>query len=79
MLTIDNGLIKNEMEGSMKVKVGNKIYDSKNEPVMVILSETEKVQIADMAKDNKCYCQYPDASYWTNNNYANIVQWMMIC
>ena len=32
----------------MKVKVGNKIYDGENEPVMVILSKGDKKNIANM-------------------------------
>ena len=32
----------------MKVKVGNKIYDGENEPVMVILSAKDKENISKM-------------------------------
>jgi len=60
----------------MKVKVGNKVYDGKKEPVMVILSEGEKKQIADMHPDATKYCVYPDTEKWTKNNYANIKAWM---
>jgi hypothetical protein len=59
----------------MKVKVGNKIYDGKKEPVMVILTEGEKKQIAEMGKAKK-YCVYPSTKYWTTDNYKNIKEWM---
>jgi hypothetical protein len=44
----------------MKVKVGDKIYDGKNEPVMVILSERDKKNIANMPPDATKYCVFPD-------------------
>lgn len=44
----------------MKVKVGNKIYDSKNEPIMIILEDYNKKHIRNMDKKAKKYCQFPD-------------------
>lgn len=44
----------------MKVKVGNKIYDGEREPVMVILTEADKKNIANMRPDATKYCQFPD-------------------
>ena len=43
----------------MKVKVRNKTYDSANEPVMVILSDADKLFIAKMSKDKHKYCAAP--------------------
>ena len=60
----------------MKVKVGNKIYDSNNEPVMVILSRGEKEQIANMHPDTTKYCVYPDTDEWTKDDHKAIKQWM---
>jgi len=60
----------------MKVKVGNKIYDVEEEPVMVILSNEEKEQIANMHPDNTKYCVYPKIDKWTANDYAKIIEWM---
>ena len=60
----------------MKVKVGNKIYDSNDEPVMVILSRREKEQIANMHPDTTKYCIYPDTDEWTKNDYKAMKQWM---
>jgi len=59
----------------MKVKVGNKVYDGENEPVMVILSEGEKDQIANMG-DCKKYCVYPSSEEWTANDFEKIKAWM---
>jgi hypothetical protein len=42
----------------MKVKIDNKIYDAKDQPIMVILNKGGKQQIADMHPDATKYCQY---------------------
>lgn len=44
----------------MKVKVGKQIYDSYEEPIMVILTESDKENIKNMAPDATKYCEYPD-------------------
>jgi len=45
----------------MKVKVGNKIYDPNDEPVMVILEDTDKENISSMLPECKKYCAFPDS------------------
>lgn len=59
----------------MKVKVGNKLYDGDQEPVMVILTEGEKKQISEMGEAKK-YCVYPDTKEWIKDNYKKIKAWM---
>ena len=44
----------------MKVKIGDKIYDGENEPVMVILTDEDKKNIAGMASAHDRYCVFPD-------------------
>ena len=44
----------------MKVKIGKKIYDSKEEPIMLILTDYNKKHISDMSPDNFKYCEYPE-------------------
>ena len=44
----------------MKVKVGGMIFDSKKQPVMIILSDNDKLNIRNMPKHLTKYCQYPD-------------------
>jgi hypothetical protein len=44
----------------MKIKVGNKIYDSEKEPVMVILTENDKINIANMLPCCDKYASYPE-------------------
>ena len=44
----------------MKVKIGNKIYDPNDEPILLILSDTDKENIANMAEEAHYYCVYPD-------------------
>jgi hypothetical protein len=44
----------------MKVKIGDKIYDSKNEPIMIILEDYNKEHISNMAKEATKYCEFPD-------------------
>ena len=43
----------------MKIKVGNKIYDGEDEPVLVILSDSDKENIANMLPTATKYCSYP--------------------
>ena len=62
----------------MKVKVGDKIHDSENEPVMVILSEQDKENIANMNPKANKYCVYPDGKEWEKNDYKKIKDWMKI-
>ena len=50
---------KNILKRTLKVKVGDKIYDSSKEPVMVILTNNDKYNIVHMPKDYKKYCCYP--------------------
>lgn len=44
----------------MRVKIGDKIYDSSDQAIMVILEEYNKEDIANMAKDARKYCEFPD-------------------
>ena len=43
----------------MKVKIGNKIYDSTEQPIMLIFSSEEKGHIASMLPDKMMYCSAP--------------------
>lgn len=47
----------------MKIKIGNKVYESKNQPIMVILTDQDKINIACMEETDFNYCQFnPDKS-----------------
>lgn len=60
----------------MKVKIGDKIYDGEKEPVMVILSQDEREQIANMRPETTKYCIYPSDEYWIENDFERIKSWM---
>jgi hypothetical protein len=60
----------------MKVKVGNKIYDGKQEPIMVILSNKDKENIENMHPDATKYCMYPTTDEWIKDDYKAIKEWM---
>jgi hypothetical protein len=60
----------------MKVKVGDKIYDGEKEPVMVILTDQDKKNIADMLPDAYRYCAYPGETQWIKDDYKAIREWM---
>jgi len=60
----------------MKIKIGNKIYDGNNEPVMIIISEKEKRQIVSMPSGKTKFCSYPDLKELKENNYKKIKEWM---
>jgi len=55
----------------MKVKVGNKTYDAKEVPIMIIFEDYNKEHISQMPKDAYRYCEYPD---WME--YKQIEEWM---
>jgi hypothetical protein len=44
----------------MKVKIGETIYDSVEQPIVVILSEADKRNIAGMSPTATKYCAGPD-------------------
>lgn len=44
----------------MKVKIGDKIYDGNDEPVMVILSKKDRENIEQMPDSSTKYCSYPE-------------------
>ena len=54
----------------MKVKIGNTIYDSNEEPIMLLLEEEDKSNISNMGEQTK-YCSYP-----TNMETEDIIQFM---
>jgi hypothetical protein len=43
----------------MKIKIGDKIYDSNKEPIMLILDEEDVSNISNMEEQRK-YCGYPE-------------------
>ena len=57
----------------MKVKIGDKIYDSKEETVMLILNEEEKKQIAKMHLNCTRYCIYQEDKI----TIKQIKEWML--
>ena len=44
----------------MQVKVGDTVYDDKDEPVMVILSDQDKENIKNMLTECTKYASFPD-------------------
>jgi hypothetical protein len=44
----------------MKVKIGEKIYDSNEEPILIFLSEEDKENIKNMIPEATKYCSFPD-------------------
>lgn len=44
----------------MKIKIGDKIYDSEHEPIMVILNDVDKNNIKNMLPTATKYCSFPD-------------------
>jgi hypothetical protein len=45
----------------MKVKIGNIIYDANEQPIMIILTDTDKALITNMHEDCTKYCAAPDS------------------
>lgn len=44
----------------MKVKIGNTTYDSTKQPIMIILSDSDKENIKNMLPHCTKYCSFPD-------------------
>lgn len=57
----------------MKVKIGNKIYDSCKEPIMIILDEEDKYNISNMLESDTEYCSYPE-----DMDYIDVKSFMVI-
>ncbi len=45
----------------MRVKVGHKIYDGNDVPVMIIMKTEDKENIKNMHPDATKYCSYPES------------------
>ena len=57
----------------MKVQISDCIYDSEEEPIMIILNAKDKENIANMDPKATKFCSYPDNEEWSVNN---IKEWM---
>lgn len=47
----------------MKVKIGDKIYDPEEQPIMIILTEQDKKNIQNMLPEVTKYCVYSKDNY----------------
>ncbi len=56
----------------MKVKIGEKIYSSEEEPLMIIFSDSDKVNIMDMAPEATRYASFPEG--WGSED--EMLAWM---
>jgi len=56
----------------MKVKIGDKVYDGKEVPIMLLLNKGEREQIAEMHPACTRYCMYPEDKY----TVEQIKKWM---
>ncbi len=55
----------------MKVKINNKIYDAEDQPIMLILSKSDKRNLRNMHPDATKYCAYPES-----HSSKKIKKWM---
>ncbi len=46
----------------MKVKIGDQVFDSNEQPILLILSDQDKENIASMAPEAHKYCSFPSDS-----------------
>lgn len=58
----------------MKVKIGNKVYDSTQQPVLIIFDEGEKELISSMEGHAMKYCSFPESS-----KISDIEEFMITC
>jgi len=58
----------------MKVKIGDKIHDSNEEPIMLVLDDNDKENIKNMDSNKYKFITYPkgmsneDVREWIDNN-----------
>ena len=55
----------------MKIKVADKTYDSKEQPVMVILNRKDRENIRGMDPGATTYCSFPKGT-----KQEDIIKWM---
>lgn len=55
----------------MKIKIWDTIYDSNDQPIMIILDKNEKKLIANMAENATKFASFPEDS-----NKTEIEEWM---
>jgi ribosomal protein L15 len=60
----------------MKIKIKNKIYDSEDEPIIVILSKEERRKIEKLRKEELTFCFFPSKPKWKNVNIKKIQEYM---
>ena len=46
----------------MKVKIGDQVYDSNEQPILLILSDQDKENITNMHPDAHKFCSFPEGS-----------------
>jgi len=64
----------------MIVKIGNTYYNSTQDPILLILAESEKEHIANMSEENKKYCSFPDDSNIDKiKEFMDVPEWILKC
>ena len=58
----------------MKVKIKNKIYDAKDHPIMLILTDGEKKNIANMEKKAKKFLVFEDEHFKNEDAAKNFMK-----
>lgn len=64
----------------MKVKVGDTLYDGEDQPILIILNDDDKENIASMPEDAHIYCEYPntmtqeEVREWMNDESSLVIK-----
>lgn len=58
----------------MKVKIGDRIYDSNVEPIMLILDKYDKKNISNMKEDATKFCSHPDDEEFTEGRIKKFMK-----
>jgi len=71
-----NPLLGKQKRGvhKMRVKIGDKVYDSELEPIMLILSSEDKKNISSMTPKAKKYCSFPDSPEYTEERILEFMK-----
>ena len=64
----------------MIIKISDNYYNFTQEPILLILAESEKEHIANMSEENKKYCSFPDESNINKiKEFMDAPEWILRC
>lgn len=60
----------------MRVQIGDKFYDSVEEPIAIHLTQDELLEVKQLT--SRTYCAYPEHQGWEDNDYHKLKEWLRV-